>query len=143
MKKFAFSALLCLAVLTACGAKTVTVTNAVMRRPLGGNTTTVLYMDVTNTGKSDDAIVSVKVDGATSVEADETVMDEHNVMQMRPVEGNVPLPAGQTVSFKPLQTHFTVTGLTQKLNDGDHVNATVTFAHAAPVTVPVEIQTLP
>jgi copper(I)-binding protein len=143
MKKLAFSALVCLAVLTACGGKTITVSNAVMRKPLGSNTTTVLYLDVANTGKTDDAIVSVKVDGAGSVEADETAMDEHNVMQMRPIQGNVPLPAGQTVEFKPMQKHFMVTGVTQKFNEGDHANVTLTFEHAAPVTVAADVKMMP
>ena len=60
------------------------------------------------------------------------------VMEMRPVE-NLPLQAGQDVKLTPGGLHVMLMGLKHPLKPGDHFPLTVTFAHAAPVTVDVTV----
>jgi copper(I)-binding protein len=60
------------------------------------------------------------------------------VMEMRPVE-NLPLQAGQDVKLSPGGLHVMLMGLKHPLKAGDHFPLTVSFAHAAPVTVDVTV----
>ena len=62
-------------------------------------------------------------------------------MKMRPVPA-VPIPAGQMVTFTPGGAHIMLTGLKQKLVAGQSFPLTLTFAHAAPVTVDVKVRAL-
>ena len=55
---------------------------------------------------------------------------------------SVTIPADSTVTFAPGGYHVMLTGLKQPLVAGQSFPLTVSFAHAAPVTVEVKVQPL-
>jgi copper(I)-binding protein len=54
----------------------------------------------------------------------------------------VPIPPGQTVTFTPGGTHIMLMGLKKPLAAGQSFPLTLTFTHAAPVTVEVKVRAL-
>jgi periplasmic copper chaperone A len=60
---------------------------------------------------------------------------------MRPVAA-VPIPPHQMVTFAPNGFHIMLMGLKQPLVAGQSFPLTLTFTHAAPVTVDVKVQAL-
>ncbi len=98
----------------------------------GGVTDGALYL-VVKEGAAADAIVGV----ATPVAAMAMLHiseNDHGVMKMRDVD-QVPLPAGATTTMRPGGTHVMLMDLAHPLRAGDSFPVTVTFQHAAPVTV--------
>ena len=66
-------------------------------------------------------------------------MQSAGVMEMRPVE-RLPLPPGQDLTLAPGGYHVMLMGLRQGLKSGEHFPLTVTFAHAAAVTISVTVE---
>lgn len=95
------------------------------------------FLTITDNG-ADDALVSASSPVSASVELHETVND-NGVMKMRPI-AQLPLAHGQSVTLKPGSYHLMVMGLKQQLKPGDTFPLTLNFAHAAPMTVNVAVQ---
>ena len=112
--------------------------NVWVRLPAGENT--ALYFDATNGGDAEVVVVSATSDIATRYELHETEMVEGQ-MEMKAVpDQQVPVPAGETVSFEPGGLHVMVMGLTADLQEGDAVDFTIGFDAdcAIDVEAPVE-----
>lgn len=101
--------------------------------PVGGG-----YMTITNTGQSDDKLVSASTPVAGSVEIHRMTM-VGDVMTMRQLMGGLPIPAGQTVTLKPGGYHLMFIGLTQRLTQGTTIKVKLTFAKAGTVEVPLVV----
>jgi copper(I)-binding protein len=117
----------------------VMVNEAWARSSAGASTTGAAYVTLKGGAKAD-SLVSVSTPIAATAEVHETTND-NGVSEMRPVPA-VAVPAGQTVSFTPGGTHIMLMGLKQKLTAGQSFPLTLTFAHAAPVTVDVKVRGL-
>jgi periplasmic copper chaperone A len=115
----------------------VTVHEAWARASAGAATTGAAYVTLMG-GAQADSLVSVSTPVAATAEVHETTND-HGVMKMRPVPG-VPIPPGGSVVLAPGGTHIMLMGLKQKLTAGQNFPLTLTFAHAAPVTVDVKVR---
>jgi copper(I)-binding protein len=115
----------------------VTVHEAWARASAGTATTGAAYVTLMG-GAQADSLVSVSTPLAATAEVHETTND-HGVMKMRPVPG-VPIPPGGSVVLAPGGTHIMLMGLKQKLTAGQNFPLTLTFAHAAPVTVDVQVR---
>jgi copper(I)-binding protein len=119
----------------------MTVTNAWVRettdvtRPGGG------YLTLTNGTEEADALVGVTSPAAMSVQVHETFADASGMMAMRPI-AQLPVPAGGSVELKPGGYHLMLMGLKQPLAAGQTVELTLTFEHAAPVTVQAPVKPL-
>lgn len=85
-----------------------------------------------------DRLVSAETPVADMVELHETVRDG-DVMRMREVVA-LELPAGGMTELKPGGYHLMLMGLKQSLAQGTRFPLTLHFAHAAPVTTMVEVQ---
>jgi periplasmic copper chaperone A len=59
-----------------------------------------IYMELVNRGAEDDTLISVSTDAAGLVEIHQTTV-ENDMMQMRPVEGGLPVAAGESVLLEP------------------------------------------
>jgi len=81
------------------------------------------------------AVASTPV--AATAEVHETTND-NGVMRMRPVP-TLALEPGKSVTLTPGGYHLMLMGLKHPLKQGDSFPLTLTFAHAAPVTVQVSI----
>ena len=66
--------------------------------------------------------------------------NENGVMHMLPLPDGLALPAGQGVTLAPGGLHVMLMGLRHPLKQGETLALTLTFEHAAPVTVQVPVQ---
>ncbi len=83
------------------------------------------YMKITNTGNADDKLLSASSPAFKMIELHESRMAD-GMMTMNEMP-EVPLPAGQTVEFKPGGLHLMLMGLQEELEIGDQVPITLNF----------------
>ena len=96
------------------------------------------YLQIENTGKVADRLLSVRADVSASAELHTMAMDG-DVMRMREVDG-IDVPPGQRVELKPGGMHIMFMGLKAPLKAGDSFPATLTFQKAGDVKVSVKVQ---
>ncbi len=109
------------------------------RASAGAATTGAAYLTLMG-GDQPDRLVSVSTPAADKAELHETIADK-GVMKMRPVQG-VPIPGGAMVTFSPGGYHVMLMGLKKPLVAGQSFPLTLTFEHAAPMTVDVQVRPL-
>lgn len=102
--------------------------------PVGGG-----FVTIENTGTEADRLVSVASPVSPNVQLHEMAMDG-DVMKMRPLDGGVDIPAGETVTLSPGGTHIMFMGITQSFVEGETVPVTLTFEKAG--TVELELQVM-
>jgi copper(I)-binding protein len=107
------------------------------RASAGAATTGAAYVTLMG-GSRPDTLVSVSTPVAATAEVHETI-NENSVMKMRPVPA-LQIPSGKAVTFEPGGTHIMLMGLKHPLTVGQSFPLTLTFAHAAPVTVEVRVR---
>ena len=61
-------------------------------------------------------------------------------MKMAQMTNGLDIPAHGTILFAPGGYHMMFTDLTKPLTKGERVQATLTFAHAGPVTVDFNVE---
>lgn len=98
------------------------------------------YALLLNLTDTDDVLLSVNSDAADAVELHEMAMGANDVMQMRPVEGGISVPAGSYVQLQPGGFHVMLIGLTQPLDADTTLDLTLTFAEAGDVTLTVPVR---
>lgn len=124
----------------ACETVTVgdlTIEHAWSKATIGVDRPAVLYVEITNSGSSDDALVGISTPAAASPMMHETVITD-GVASM-PHAMSVPVPAGQTVQLAPGGYHGMLMGLTAALKEGDRYPVTLTFEKAGEVTANVDV----
>ena len=115
----------------------VSVSDAWARATPGGAASGAAYLMLMGGDKAD-ALTGASTPVATTAELHQTISDQ-GVMKMRPV-ASVAIPAGGMVTFKPGGYHVMLSGLKNPLVAGQTFPLTLTFQHAAPVTVTVTIR---
>lgn len=103
-------------------------------QPVGGG-----FFTLTNSGDTDDRLVSVTTHLSPRGEIHEMSITD-TVMKMRKLEDGLAIPAGQTVVLKPGGFHLMFMALTQPLVQGEVLPVTLTFEHAGEVVVPLAIK---
>ena len=88
-------------------------------------------------GDDDDILLGAASPVAQVVEVHRTV-NESGIMRMLPMDA-LAVPAHQMIAFKPGGYHIMLMGLKQPLTQGESFPLTLTFQHAAPVTVQVKV----
>jgi hypothetical protein len=99
----------------------------------------VVYLTLKNDGSVDERLISASSDVAMTAEL-HTVNMVDGVMQMRQAVDGIELPAGETVRFEPGGLHIMLIGLTRALEPGDEFSVSLTFEHAAELTVRAEVR---
>ncbi|TXI11151.1 MAG: copper chaperone PCu(A)C [Rhizobium sp.] len=97
--------------------------------PVGGG-----YLTITNTGNTDDRLVSASSPRAATVQIHEMKMD-NDVMVMRELADGLPIPAGKAVELKPGGYHVMFMKVAEPFLQGQIVRATLTFERAGSVDV--------
>lgn len=115
----------------------ITVQSIWARATPPGAKTAAVYLTLANKGKTDDKLVGASTPVAGMAGLHTEIMD-NGVMKMRPVKA-VDIKPGATATLKPGGRHVMLMGLKQPLKQGDHFPITLTFAHAPPLTVQVEV----
>ncbi len=110
-------------------------------RPAGmGMPNSAAYGVMLNLTDEDVAVVGGSADFATAVEIHEMTMGAGDVMQMRPVEGGLVIPAGGAVVLQPGGYHVMLIGLTSELAVGSMADLTLTLSdgHELALSLPVQ-----
>lgn len=94
---------------------------------------TALYFTLANDGTLADTLLEVRSDDAALSDMHVSTQRD-GMMRMSPVTA-LPIPATDSVSFRPLGAHVMLTGLVRPLVPGDTVTATLRFVSGASVTV--------
>ena len=102
----------------------------------GGNG--ALYLTIANPTDQADQLTGVSSAIAQGAEMHESIND-NNVMRMEPRPEGFAIPAGGLLELTPNGKHVMLVGLTQALAVGDTFTATLTFAHAPALTLPVTV----
>jgi len=106
--------------------------------PLAGSSQLVL--SITNAGDGDDALVGVETDAALAIELHETRIAEDRATMVSLDE--VPLPAGQTVRFRPGGLHLMMIAPSDEVALGTTFEVTLRFDRSDPVTTTAEVREL-
>jgi copper(I)-binding protein len=92
------------------------------------------YLTVTNGGTAADRLSCVASDVSATCQIHSMSMD-NGVMKMRPVEGGLEIPPGETITLKPSGLHLMLVDLKHALETGKTVEATLRFEKAGTVKV--------
>lgn len=127
----------------ACGTFTVgdlTIEHAWSKATIGADRPAVFYVEITNGGSTDDALIGITTPAATMPMLHETVVTD-GIASM-PHAMSIPVPAGETVALSPGGYHGMLMGLATALKEGDRFPVTLTFENAGEVTVDVDVLSL-
>ena len=102
-----------------------------------GASTAAGYLTVANEGAADDRLLAIEFSAATGAMLHETTVTD-DVSSMRML-GNLPVPAGSTVTLKPGALHVMFTGLSGALKKGDQIPGTLVFEKAGRVSVVFDV----
>ena len=117
----------------------IEVAGAWARPTVGQGRISAAYMTIANKSDAGDLLKSARTPKAQSVELHQTVMTDDGVMQMRKVEGAVPIEAGASLVLKPGGAHLMLLGLQDALIAGEDLILTLEFANAGAVDVVVPV----
>lgn len=106
--------------------------------PVAGSSQIVLA--ITNTGDGDDALTGVETDAAVAVELHETRIEDQRATMASLDE--VPLPAGETVRFRPGGLHLMMVAPADEVVVGSTFDVTLEFDRSASITTAVEVRDL-
>ncbi len=99
-----------------------------------------VFGKLVNLSMEADTLLSASSDAAEFVELHETVMAEGDVMQMRPIEGGIPVMPQDFVSLQPGGIHIMLINLTQPLVVGETLELALNFERLGEVTIIVPIK---
>ena len=120
----------------------IEVAGAWARPTIGQGTTSAAYMTIANKGDRGDMLKSARTPKAKAVELHQTTMTADGVMQMRKIEGAVPIEAGASLVLKPGGTHLMLLGLEDALRAGEELILTLEFVNAGAVDVVVPVRAI-
>lgn len=111
-------------------------------RPASKGTNTALFFKAVNNTKLDDTLFAAISNLAELTEVHETYKTGENIMGMRHVDF-VPIPAGETVEFKPRDLHIMFIKLDGDVNIGEEKEAVLKFKKAGDIMVKAEVRDFP
>jgi copper(I)-binding protein len=118
-------------------AATMFVTGAWARAADSGATTAV-YFTLRNAADSADTLVSATTTDARTAEMH--ISTQHGSMMHMSQIRALPVPAHDSVEFRPLGAHVMLVELVRPLVEGDSVRAVLVFSSARSVTVEARVQ---
>jgi len=113
---------------------------ATVRLPPGENT--AVYLELTNNGTADTALLGASADFAADYELHETAMVD-GVLEMQPLDPQrIELPAGETVVLEPGGLHVMAMGLTTQLAEDDVVEVELELDGGCTITIEAEVRAM-
>ena len=119
----------------------ITVTDAWVRQPAMGQTTSAAYGTIANNGDADVTLVAASVPFDATVEIHETLMGDDGAMQMQEREDGFVVPAGGTFTLEPGGPHVMMIGI-DAADIVDSVEVTLVFDDGTEVTVTAPVREL-
>ncbi|MFE9243612.1 copper chaperone PCu(A)C [Nocardiopsis sp. NPDC006938] len=98
----------------------------------------VVYLAVTNTADTDDAVTGVRTDASPDAELCTTETTESGASVMRTLD-EIPVPAGGTTTFVDGGYHVMVNDIPEPLSVGDSVAVTLDFSSGTEVVLDVPV----
>jgi periplasmic copper chaperone A len=120
--------------------RAVHVVDAWARAAMPGMPNSAAYALLLNLTATDELLVSANAEVAEVVELHEMVMDEGDVMRMRPLEAGIVIPAGGTALLKPGGLHIMLIGLATELEADDTIEIMLNFAVSGHVSLAVPVR---
>lgn len=96
-----------------------------------------IVLDVTNHGDGDDTLSEVTTPAAVGTEIHLTTLDDGRATME--VVDDVPIPAGETTSFRPGGLHLMLTVPDETVEVGGTFELTLRFERTGEITVPVQV----
>ncbi|PZR00877.1 MAG: copper chaperone PCu(A)C [Cereibacter sphaeroides] len=118
----------------------LTIDHAWSKATIGADRPAVFYVEITNSGGTDDALIGITTPAASMPMLHETVVTD-GIASM-PHAMSIPVPANQTVALSPGGYHGMLMGLSSALKEGDRFPVTLSFEKAGDVTVNVDVLSL-
>ncbi|MDP3193818.1 copper chaperone PCu(A)C [Tabrizicola sp.] len=145
MKHFLLAAALILSAPAVMACETVTIgdltiEHAWSKATIGAGRPGVFYVEITNAGSVDDALIGIATPAAGMPMLHETVVKD-GIASM-PHAMSIPVPADQNVQLSPGGYHGMLMGLTTALKEGASFPVTLSFEKAGEVTVNVDVLSL-
>ena len=145
MKHFLLAAALILSAPAVMACETVTIgdltiEHAWSKATIGAGRPGVFYVEITNAGSVDDALIGIATPAAGMPMLHETVVQD-GIASM-PHAMSIPVPADQNVQLSPGGYHGMLMGLTTALKEGDSFPVTLSLEKAGEVTVNVDVLSL-
>jgi periplasmic copper chaperone A len=97
------------------------------------------YIGITNRGEEPDRLVHANTPRAARTEI-HTMEIVNDVMTMRPVEGGLEVPAGETLSLEPGGYHIMFIGVADGFQEGEIVPVTFEFERAGRVELEFKVR---
>jgi len=99
------------------------------------------YMIIRNKGGEDDALIGATSDVSEVTEIHEMVIDDNNVMHMKPVKDQrLVIPARKTVKLEPGGFHIMLINLDHQLEEGEVVHLTLKFEKSGEMKVDAPVK---
>jgi copper(I)-binding protein len=117
----------------------IRVTDAWARPSLGKTNVSAAYMNIVNEGEAD-TLNAARSELVEAIEMHQTTMRDDGMMQMRKLEGGLPVPAQGTLALAPGGTHLMLVGLKQPLEEGGDLPMTLEFERAGAIDVRVPVR---
>ena len=147
IKRFGFIAMVLMLLLvsvSACGGSKgpdIKISNPWARPSPKMATSGAAYMVIENKGGEDDTLIGAESDVSNDTEIHEMVVDENNVMHMKPVEGQrLTIPAKGKVELKPGGYHIMLINLKHQLKEGEIVHLTLQFEKSGEMKVEAPVK---
>ena len=108
-------------------------------RPLApGATVAAGYMHLMNHTTQPETLIGARAEGVGRIELHD-MAEVDGVMQMRPIEGGVPLVVDGMAAFQPGGKHLMFIDVTRSWNEGDVVPVTLVFESGTEVVIDVVV----
>ncbi len=110
------------------------------RPAVPGAPNSAAYGLLVNLTDADQMLMSAATDVAEAVELHEMAMGAGDVMQMRPIDSGILVPAGGATLLQPGGLHIMLINLTEELPAGEMIDLALTFENGAEVTLSAPIR---
>lgn len=97
------------------------------------------FFEIMNHSDTDDRLIGAASDVAPRVELHTHIETGDGVMQMREIEGGIPVPANGMHVLKRGGDHVMFMGLPKALPQGEEISVTLTFEKAGDITVQIPV----
>jgi copper(I)-binding protein len=115
----------------------IAVSHAWTRPVSNTNEAAAVYFEIDNSGDGSDQLTGAQTPAAEKAEMHTSQM-QGDMMQMRGVS-SVDIHADEHVAFSPGGLHLMLTGVKNKLSEGDHFPLTLEFGKTGAITVDVAV----
>ena len=112
--------------------------SAAWARAADSGATTAVYFAVGNASTASDTLIGVRTDAAEEIGLHMS-MEKNGTMHMVPLR-TLPVPAQDSLIFRPMGAHLMLTRLRRALTDGDTVRVTLEFVSGRSIEVRADVR---